>query len=420
MATLQIHIAELRARRDDLNARCTRLDADHQSLMEKNRHLETEAARLYESRNADKEKLQWVEAARIELRDAFAALAGEALKSNAESFFRTAGETTHAMMTQVRKDWHHQKSELSHLMAPVNDHLKTLEVHVRELEQKRQGAYQSLEVRLDALARSHSELHSTTLTLAQALKSPTVRGKWGEMQLRRVVELSGMTRHVTFSEQTNAAEGRPDMTIHLPDEGMLPVDAKVPLAAFLAAAESAEESERKRLLTDHARQVAARVRELGQKRYWANMERSPEFVVMFIPNEACFNAAFEADPDLLEYALKRNVLITTPVTLVALLKSTAYGWQQFQLTENARKIAIHARELHERLESFSSHLSELGKHLNRTVSAYNRSLGSMERRLLPTARRFQEMGVADKPPTEPEAIDRWARPPSRMNQAASG
>lgn len=420
MELLRVHIAELRTERDGLKTQLAQTVEEHRTVLNERRRLETEMAQLRESRKSDLEKLAWVDTARTELRDTFEALAGKVLKSNTESFFQTAGETTHALLAQVKKDWNLQKSEFSHLVTPVRESLNALEAHVRELEQKRQGAYQGIQTRLDTLAQTHSELQSTTLTLAQALKSPTVRGRWGEMQLRRVVELSGMTRHVTFSEQVAFADGRPDMIVHLPGGGMLPVDAKVPLAAYLDAVEATEAAERHAKLADHARQVAGRVRELGQKQYWNKLERSPDFVVMFIPNETCLNAAFEADPNLLEYALKQNVLITTPVTLVALLKSAAYGWQQFQLAENARDVAARARDLYDRMETFFNHLSELGKHINRTVSAYNRSLGSLERRLLPAARRFQEMGVAETPPTEPDTVDRWARLPADMKQAAGG
>lgn len=226
-----------------------------------------------------------------------------------------------------------------------------MDKQVRELEQKREGAYQSLEKHLGQLGQAQTQLRDTTVTLAQALKSSTVRGRWGELQLRRVLELAGMTSHVDFDEQVTTDEGRPDVIVHLPNQGILPVDAKTPMTAYLAAIE-ADEKEQQAKLAAHAQAMRNRIQELGRKQYWDQFERAPEMVIMFVPSEACLSAAFEQDPALLEFGMGKHVLITTPFTLLALLRAVAYGWQQQQITENVREIAKQGQELYERVIKF--------------------------------------------------------------------
>jgi DNA recombination protein RmuC len=285
--------------------------------------------------------------------------------------------------------------------------------YVRELERKREGAYQRLQEQLQNLATTHSELQTTTINLSQALKSPTVRGRWGEMQLRRVVEMAGMVKHVTYDEQVTTDGGRPDMIAYLPNGGVLPVDSKVPLAAYLDAMEAKDEETRRTKLGKHAKAMQDRIQELSQKKYWEQFDNTPDFVVMFVPNEACLGAAFEINPSLLEYGIEKHVLISTPVTLLALLRAVAYGWQQQQITENARQIAEQGRELYRRLETFIGHMAELRKDLNKTVDGYNKAVGSLERRLLPAARRFEEMGVTASELDVPQTIDTQAKLPTK-------
>jgi DNA recombination protein RmuC len=306
-----------------------------------------------------------------EMRDLFEALAHQSLKDNADLFLnRTA-----------------QKLE------PLEKSLDKLDGYIRDLEQKREGAYSSLAQQLQQVAQTQNELQQTTTTLSQALRSSSVRGRWGELQLRRVVELSGLVRHVDFEEQLAAGDMRPDMTVHLPNGAVIPVDAKVPMNAYLEAVEAGDEATRRGHLAAHSRAMRARIRELAQKRYWDQFDPNPQFVIMYVPNEACLHAAFDQDGDLFEYALQSQVVVASPVTLLALLKAVAYGWQQVSLAENARAIAAEGRELYGRLGKTVGYINDLGTQLGRSMDAFNGLVGSFQRRLLPAARRFQELGV---------------------------
>ncbi len=222
-----------------------------------------------------------------------------------------------------------------------------------------------------------------------------------------MVEMAGMSRHVAFTEQASSNGWRPDMIVHLPNAGILPVDSKAPLDSYLEAMECGDEKSRKEKLGHFAKAMRGRVRELGLKKYWEQFDETPEFVAMFVPNEACLGAAFDIDPGLLEYAVERHVLITTPVTLIALLKSVAYGWRQHRMNENARQIAEQGKDFYKRIEKFISHLADLRKHINHTVASYNRTVGSLERRLLPVARRFQELGAGASEPSPPDSINTY-------------
>ena len=361
-----------------------------------NEKMKIELATLRQERELNAEKIQWVEQAEKNMREAFEALASKTLHKNSEDYLNQSSQ------------------RLQSLVDPLKQNLSALDGHVRELELKREGAYQSLQEQLRQLAKTHTDLQTTTVTLTQALKSPTVRGRWGELQLRRVVEMAGMVKHIAFEEQFSTEGGRPDMIVHLPHDGILPVDSKVPLESYLNAMEAIDEPTRKSLLERHSRAMQDRVRELSQKKYWEQFERAPDFVVMFVPNEACLGAAFENQPQLLESAIEQRILITTPVTLLALLKSVAYGWQQQQITENAHHIAHHGRELYKRLQIFVGHLGELRKGLSRTVHGYNKVIGSLDQRLMPIARRFQEAGVATDELSTPETLETLPRMPALL------
>ena len=349
--------------------------------------LKIHLAKLEKEREANADKLKWAEQAETKMREAFAALASEALQANSEALTQQA------------------RGNLKSLVEPLKENLTSIDSYVRELEGARKGAYESLQQRLNQLGETHTRLQETTTTLAQALKSPTVRGKWGELQLRRVVEMAGMVNHVAFDEQASTESGRPDMIVYLPNEGILPIDSKVPMESYLAAMETTDDQIRKLKLEQHAKAMRERVKELGQKKYWDQFEKSPDFVAMFIPNEACLGAAFENDPGLLEYAIEKKVLISSPVNLVALLRSVAYGWQQHQITENAIKIAKEGQELYNRLVNFVDRLSDVGKNLKKSVDGYNRAIGSLDKRLLPAVRRFQEMGLSATEIDAPQEIE---------------
>ncbi len=367
------------------------------NAMTRTSELETEIASLGAEKKGNAEKLDWIGSAEESMRDAFKALASDALKSNTE------------MLTgQAKKD-------ISSIVDPLKENLTSLDGHVRELEKSRQGAYKSLEQQLKDIKETHTRLQETTSTLSHALKAPTVRGRWGELQLRRVVEMAGMVRHVAFDEQTSTEKGRPDMIVHLPNGGVLPVDSKVPMNAYLAAMESEDEEKRNRKLSEHAGAMKGRIQELGLKQYWDQFDKTPDFVVMFVPNEACLGAAFEKDPGLLEYAIEKKVLISSPVNLLALLRSVAYGWQQHTISENALKIVKEGSELYGRMKTFIEHFSTLGKSLGKTVDNYNKAVGSMDRRLIPVSKRLQELGVSEHELEAPDDIDVIPGIPSSVN-----
>ncbi len=342
---------------------------------------------LEKERESDSEKLKWTAQAESHMREAFTALASNALRTNSE-----------ALALQARTD-------LKSLVDPLKENLSSLDGHVRELERARKGAYDSIQQQLGQLGATHLKLQETTTTLTQALKSPTVRGRWGELQLRRVVEMAGMVHHVAFDEQATTESGRPDMVAYLPNGGILPIDSKVPLASYLAAMEATDPQVRKTHMGKHAKAMRERVRELGQKQYWDQFESAPDYVVLFIPNEACLGAAFEYDPGLLEYAIEKRILISSPVNLLALLRAVAYGWQQHQISDNAIKIAKEGQELYNRLERFIERLADVGKYLKKSVEGYNRAIGSLDKRLLPAVRRFQEMGLSTTALEAPQKID---------------
>jgi len=399
--------AELKTQKERLAATEKSLQ-ETDSLRGENEQLKVHIARLEEERKASEEKLQWVDGAQEKLREAFGALASQALASNADQFIKRARDQLTSLLTQVRGDWGTHKEELKNLVQPLEKTLEAMDKQVRDLEQKREGAYQSLEKHLGQLGQAQTQLRDTTVTLAQALKSSTVRGRWGELQLRRVLELAGMTSHVDFDEQVTTDEGRPDVIVHLPNQGILPVDAKTPMTAYLAAIE-ADEKEQRAKLAAHAQAMRKRIQELGRKQYWDQFERAPEMVIMFVPSEACLSAAFEQDPDLLEFGVEKHVLIATPLTLLALLRAVAYGWQQQQITENVREIAKQGQELYERVIKFLDLFQKTGKGLELAVEAYDGAVGSLELRLLPSARRFKELNASTKDLPELSPVNRRTR-----------
>ena len=356
--------------------------------------LKIELAQSQASLQAEKEKAAWTDETRSQLRDAFKALASDELEAKSKQLKVTA------------------KDELGGVVGPLKEELTKLDKHVRELEGKREGAYSKLGTQLTLLQTLQDSLKQQTTTLAEALRAPTVRGRWGEVQLRRLVELAGMEDHVDFVEQESGEVGRPDMTVRLPQGGILPIDSKVPLGDFLKAMETEDEQLRKQALLKHAQALRSRVRELSQKAYWDQFPKTPEVVVMFVPVEASLGAAFQRDSELFEYAIDNKVLVSSPVVLFALLKAVAFGWQQHQIAENARQIADQGKTLYDRILKFVEYLSGMGKSLESCVMKYNDAIGSLEGRLLPAARRFIEMGVTAKKIDSPRHVELQPRSPS--------
>lgn len=365
--------------------------------------------RLRGELQVEREKSKWVDDAERRLNESFRAAAGDVLLANSEQLMNRSREQLVGVLEQARSDWGTQKEQIHRLVDPLSKGLEAIDTQVRALEQRREGAYRSLERMLTDLGAAQTALRTETVELRQAMKSSSARGRWGELQLRRVVELAGMANHVDFEEQTATDEGRPDMLIRLPNQGVLPVDAKAPMTAFLAASEAGSGEDTKRKLAAHAKAVRQRIQELTRKAYWEQFDRSASMLIMFIPSEAALAAAFEQDPELLEYAAKQKILVASPVTLLALLRTAAFGWQQVQIADNAQEIAAQGKELYGRLLTFLGHFRKAGDGLGKAMKAYNDAVGSMERMLLPAARRFKDLSAAGEllPPIEP--VDPVAR-----------
>jgi DNA recombination protein RmuC len=356
---------------------------------------------------------QFAEAGVVKLTDTFQALADAALRSNQSAFLDAARSTLETTRVEMSGDLAQKQTAIEGavggMVQPLADSLGRLETHVRELERAREKAFGSLGEQVQSLAHE-------TATLSTALRSPHIRGRWGEVTLRRVAELAGMVPNCDFQEQeTREGDGvriRPDMTVRLPGGRTLVVDAKVPLTAYLDAVSAPDETSRKAALQRHAQQVAEHVRQLANKQYWNQFQPAPELVVLFLPGDHFFSAALEIRPDLIEEALAKKVVIATPVTLISVLKGIAYGWNQEQLAENAEEIRRVASEMYERVQLVQEHYSDTGRLLEKTVEAYNRSVGSWDSRLVPALRKMRELGVANgEEPLAPEQIDLLARRP---------
>ncbi len=367
-------------------------------------HVELTAARvrLESSTLQDSDRVRLLEQSETRLRATFDSLAGEALRSNSALFLQLAREALGRDQALAQGALREREAAVAQLVAPLRAALERTEVQVQALERERREAFASLRTEIQALSGGQAQLARETRSLVTALRRPEVRGRWGELTLRRLVELAGLTEHCDFTEQPRVASEdgalRPDLVVHMPEARDLVIDAKTPLDAYLAALEAGSEEERTAALRRHAQQVEARVRELAAKSYWSQFERSPEFAVLFLPGDQFLSAALAERPELLETALGQGVIITTPSTLIALLKTVAYGWRQSVVAHNAAIIRDLGQELYRRLGSFDGHLARMGQRLASAVEAYNAAVGSLERQVLPQARRFTELGVtADAP-----------------------
>jgi DNA recombination protein RmuC len=390
-------------------------------------------ARLEASTLQEADRLRLLEQSEMRLRAAFDSLAGETLRSNSELFLRLARESLGREQAVAQGTLKEREVAIAQLVEPLRIALERTEAQVQSLEHERREAFASLRTQLETLAGAQAQLQRETRNLVTALRRPEVRGRWGELTLRRLVELAGLSEHCDFTEQLHLVgeEGalRPDLVVHMPDARDLVIDAKTPLEAYLAALEAASEEERAQALKRHAQQVETRVRELASKNYWAQFERSPEFAVLFLPGDQFLSAALAERPELLESALSSGVIIATPSTLIALLKAVAYGWRQSAVAHNAAQIRDLGQELYRRLGTFNGHLGRMGQRLAAAVEAYNAAVGSLERQVLPQARRFGELGVtsdAPLPALEPigqlvraGATPSAAEPPGAASAAAA-
>jgi DNA recombination protein RmuC len=375
LSTLQASVTQLSVERTDLS---TRLEAEVR---------------------AGKERLELLSEAKQALADSFKALSSDALKSNNQSFIDLAKATLERFQESARGDLEARHKAVDQLVQPIRQSLEKVDNRLGEIETQRVASYSALNEQLRGLVETHlPTLRSETANLVKALRQPTVRGRWGELQLRRVVELAGMLDHCDFIEQeshsTEEGRLRPDVIVNLPGGRRIVVDAKAPIAAYLEANEAQDEVVQRERIAQHAQQVRSHITALGRKGYWEQLPASPDFVVMFIPGEAFFSAALQGDPSLIECGVSENVIPATPTTLIALLRAVAYGWRQEKLAESAEEVAKLGKEIYERICTLGEHWSDVGDRLRKTVDAYNSATSSLEARVIVSARRFRELKVS--------------------------
>lgn len=366
------------------------------------------SAALDQERRLLSEKVQLLEKAERKLSDTFKALSSDALSKNNKDFLELAKSLFEQMQERSRADMEMNSKNVSELLNPIKAALTGVDTRLGELEKSRIGAYEALRQQVSDLMTTENILKTETNNLVSALKTPNVRGRWGEIQLRRVVELAGMVEHCDFQEQVVSGEDnkfRPDMIIYYPGNKQVVVDAKTPLSAYLQSLEAKEEPHRKKLLQEYVLQIKKQVSLLSNKQYWTQFKSSPEFVIMFLPGEVFLSVAIENDPSLLEFAMQKRVIITTPTILLALLQTIALGWQQQKMAEHAEQIKLMGQELYQRLSDTSKYISNLGKGLYAAVSNYNYAVGNLESRVLVTVRKFTELKTSDKEILELKPIE---------------
>ncbi len=353
---------------------------------------------------------------------AFADLANQSLKSNSENFLKLAEQNLTTHQEKAKHELGDREQAIENLVKPIRESLQKSQQQIADLEKARSEAYGSIKAQLESMQNSQQSLGQETKNLVNALRRPEVRGRWGEITLRRLVELAGMVEHCDFQEQVHITDNnkiiRQDMVVRMPDKREHVVDVKTPLDAYLEAVEAKDDTQSKLGLERHARNLRAHIRNLSSKAYWDQFSQSPEFVILFIPGDQFLSAALSEDPDLIESALSQQIILATPTSFVALLKAVAYGWRQLVLAENAEEIRELAEKLHVRLGTFVGHMNKVGKQLAGSVENYNRAVGSLERKVLPGARKFVELGI--RPKKELEQLEPIESLPRTMDEGRKG
>lgn len=348
-----------------------------------------------------------------ELRESFKSLSFDAMERNSKVFLELARVSLDKYQEGAKQELESRQKAIEASLLPFKESLKQIDEHQHELEKKRVGAYAALSTQIEGMALAEKELRQEMVRLVQSLRSPQMRGSWGQIHLRRVIEIAGMVNHCDFFEQhTMESEGRflrPDLLIRLPGERQIVIDAKTPLIAYLDASDAGDDEIRKKKLQEHAASLKRHMKELSAKEYWKQFEIAPEYVILFLPAEAFYSAALQADPTLIEVGAGQNVLIATPTTLIAILRAIALTWKQESLSKNAREISQLGQELYDRISVFSEHWNKVGKNLNSAVEAFNQSGASLETRILVSARKLKEIGQIQKEVPETQQIDKIAR-----------
>jgi len=340
------------------------------------------------------------ELANARLTQTFTELSNRSLQANSDTFLKLAEQRFDTQQEKAKGELSEREKAVEAMVKPIQDALEASKKQIAELEKSRSEAYGGIKSQLEEMQLNQKSLKQETQNLVNALRRPEVRGRWGEITLRRLVELAGMVEHCDFVEQVHTENDgqifRPDMVVRMPDQRELVVDVKTPLDAYLTAAEAPDDAQRQIGLERHAKNVRAHIRMLASKAYWSQFENSPEFVILFIPGDQFLSAALNEEPDLIEYALSEQIILATPTSFVALLKAVAYGWRQMALADNAKEIRILAEDLYARLATFVTHMNKVGRQLASSVENYNKAVGSLERSVLPGARKFVELGVHPK------------------------
>jgi len=420
IAVLNERLQAAESSRTEISQRFQSLESEKSALQSRLVTAQTDRAALEATLESERlgnhDKLALLEDARKKLEDAFKALSADALKTSNQSFLQLASEALKSYQESAKGDLEKRQQAISELVKPISESLAKVDGKISELEKERAGAYASLTEQVKSLATSQVQLQTETANLVKALRAPQVRGRWGEIQLQRVVEMAGMVEYCDFQQQESLTTGegrlRPDLVVKLPGGKNVVVDAKCPLQAYLEALSATDEATRQSNLKRHADQVADHITLLSRKTYWDQFKPTPEFVVLFLPGETFFSAALEQRPDLIEAGADKKVILATPTTLIALLRAVAYGWRQEQIAKNAQEISELGKRVYDGVRVFAEHFAKVGSSLDSTVKTYNEAVGSLERNFLPGARKFKELGSgSDKPIPQLETIEKSAREP---------